>query len=130
MFENPWATTGTRGRPEPARIRAARVVFGAGILRARLFRGLTQLELEERSGLDQTVISRLERGRFVNVRLTRLLALLAALEVEDVMLLPGRSPGVASSVDDMLDQGRWAEANARARETRDAALAALAQSPS
>ena len=75
------------------------------------------------------MISRLEGGRFVNVRLTRLLSLIAALEIEDVMLVPAR-PGVVSSVDEMLDHGRWAEAAARARETRDAALATLAQSPS
>lgn len=102
-------------RPEPPAVRGARRVLGLGIRRTRLFQGMTQLELEERSGLDQTAISRLELGRFVDLRLRRLLDVIGALGVDDLVLAPGLSAAPRSSVDEMLEPGRWAAADARAR---------------
>jgi transcriptional regulator with XRE-family HTH domain len=58
-----------------------RLELGQAIRGLRLYHGLTQQQLEEISGLDQTVISRLERGRRVHVRMSRLLALLGAMGV-------------------------------------------------
>ena len=63
--------------------------FGAWIRERRLQAQLSQAQLERRSGLDQTAISRLERGRLGGLRLHRLAAVFAALDgltLED----PGR----------------------------------------
>jgi DNA-binding Xre family transcriptional regulator len=53
--------------------------FGAFVRRARHCAGMTQQQLADRSGVSQSVISRLERGLAANIRLTRLLAIQAAL---------------------------------------------------
>jgi transcriptional regulator with XRE-family HTH domain len=65
---------------EPHRSEARRVL-GDFLRRARYARGLTQTRLEEWSGVDQTVISRLELGRPIGVRLRTLLRLFDALGV-------------------------------------------------
>jgi transcriptional regulator with XRE-family HTH domain len=59
----------------------ARRALGDLLRRARYARGLTQARLEEWSGVDQTVISRLELGRPIGLRLGTLLQLLDALGV-------------------------------------------------
>jgi transcriptional regulator with XRE-family HTH domain len=58
----------------------ARRILGASIRRARLRLGWSQRRLEWASGVDQTVISRLENGRLDYLRLPRLAAVLAALD--------------------------------------------------
>lgn len=58
-----------------------RLELGQAIRGLRLYHGLTQRELEDLSGLDQTIISRIELGRHVHVRVSRLLALLGAMGV-------------------------------------------------
>ncbi|HYN70607.1 MAG TPA: helix-turn-helix transcriptional regulator, partial [Candidatus Eisenbacteria bacterium] len=55
--------------------------MGAAIREIRLGSFMTQTQLEARSGVDQSVISRLERGRPVGLRWQRLAAVLAALGV-------------------------------------------------
>jgi transcriptional regulator with XRE-family HTH domain len=102
-------------RREPAAMRAARRVLGLGIRRTRLFHEWTQLELEARTGLDQTAISRLELGRYVDLRLRRLLSVISALGIDDVILVPAEPPGPRGSVDELLAAGRWAAADTRAR---------------
>jgi transcriptional regulator with XRE-family HTH domain len=69
--------------PYSAEIRAE---LGRALRELRQLQGLSQKGLEDRSGLDQTIISRLERGRDVKLRLTRLLILLRALGVARIEL--------------------------------------------
>ena len=59
--------------------RAKLVEFGALLRAARQRVGMTQMALEERSGVDQTLISRVERGMAAGCSLHRLLALSDAL---------------------------------------------------
>jgi predicted XRE-type DNA-binding protein len=54
-------------------------VFGALLRAARRRAGLSQMQLEHRSGVDQSVISRLERGKAVHVPIDRIVALAAAM---------------------------------------------------
>jgi transcriptional regulator with XRE-family HTH domain len=55
------------------------VEFGRALRAARLRVHMSQMTLEERSGVDQTLISRLERGKAAHCALDRLLALHSAL---------------------------------------------------
>jgi transcriptional regulator with XRE-family HTH domain len=52
---------------------------GRGIAAARHAHGLSQLQLERLSGVDQTTISRLEHGLAPGIRLERLARIAAAL---------------------------------------------------
>jgi transcriptional regulator with XRE-family HTH domain len=61
-------------------------VLGALVRGARRDRRWTQFALERASGVDQTVISRLENGRLTSLRLIRLAAIFAALDGH----VPGR----------------------------------------
>jgi transcriptional regulator with XRE-family HTH domain len=60
--------------------------FGSNVRKARLDRGWTQEDLSHASGLAVVQVSRIERG-VREVRLTTLLRLLDALEVEPNTLL-------------------------------------------
>jgi hypothetical protein len=60
-------------------IRERLELFGRALRAARHRVHLTQMALEERSGVDQTLISRLERGRAAHAALDRVLALQDAL---------------------------------------------------
>jgi transcriptional regulator with XRE-family HTH domain len=53
--------------------------FGQALRAARRRVRLTQMELEEQSGVDQTLISRLERAKAAHCALDRILALHLAL---------------------------------------------------
>jgi transcriptional regulator with XRE-family HTH domain len=55
-------------------------VIGRVVREARRDRRWTQNALERASGVDQTVISRLENGRLTSLRLLRLAAIFAALD--------------------------------------------------
>lgn len=57
-------------------------MLGELIRKSRRARGLTQTALEDWAGVDQTVISRLETGRPIGVRLTTLLRLFDALGIQ------------------------------------------------
>ena len=59
--------------------------IGRGVLRLRLFWGWSQAELERRSGVDQTTISRLERGVQRGLCIRKLGAILDALRVHEVL---------------------------------------------
>ena len=54
-------------------------LVGLAILRLRVYRGLSQEKLERLSGVDQTVISRLENGRLAGLRRSRFARLVGAL---------------------------------------------------
>ena len=60
-------------------------VIGELVRGGRRDRGWSQYALERASGVDQTVISRLENGVLTSLRLIRLAAIFAALD--------GRGPG-------------------------------------
>jgi len=53
--------------------------IGRWIFEARRRAGLTQKQLESMSGVDQTTISRLERGCLAGLRLYRLAAIISVL---------------------------------------------------
>jgi transcriptional regulator with XRE-family HTH domain len=55
------------------------IVLGDSIREARRRAGLSQRALAARSGLDQSVISRLENGKMPNLRWWRFAGLVAAL---------------------------------------------------
>jgi transcriptional regulator with XRE-family HTH domain len=58
------------------------VVVGGQVRAARLQASLTQRQVEELTGIDQTVISRLENGKGSNMPLGRFAALLIAIDAE------------------------------------------------
>ena len=58
------------------------VRVGGQIRASRVHAGLTQRQVEELTGIDQTVISRLENGKGSNMPLGRFAALLVAIDAE------------------------------------------------
>jgi len=58
------------------------VLIGGEVRAARLHASLTQRQVEELTGIDQTVISRLENGKGSNMPLGRFAALLIAIDAE------------------------------------------------
>jgi predicted XRE-type DNA-binding protein len=73
---------------EPVRERDRRppdhplVHLGRQVRTARVHASLTQRQVEDRTGIDQTVISRLENGKGSNMPLGRFAALLVAIDAE------------------------------------------------
>ena len=59
------------------------VDIGRWIYRSRRLAGLSQRQLETSSGVDQTIISKLENGRLRTLRLIRLAAIVGALAERD-----------------------------------------------
>lgn len=70
---------GSKGSPVLDWQVAGLQALGRQLRRARLARGWAQRELERRSGVDQTTISRLENGRLASLRLLKIAALIHAL---------------------------------------------------
>ena len=70
-------------------------MFGAGLKRLRLERGLTQVQLAEQSGIAQGHYSQLETGNW-EPRLATILALARALGVQPGELLPSVDIGTPS----------------------------------
>jgi transcriptional regulator with XRE-family HTH domain len=58
------------------------VVVGGQVRAARMHASLTQRQVEDLTGIDQTSISRLENGRGSNMPLGRFALLLAAIDAE------------------------------------------------
>ncbi len=69
-------------------------IIGHDLRQARRARLMTQQALENWSGVDQTTISRLERGELTSLRLIRLAAIVAALSGDP----PGREAAEPSGV--------------------------------
>src|SRR5829696_5158081 len=63
-------------------------LLGRGLLRLRLYMGWSQKDVERVSQVDQSTLSRLETGKAANVGSARICAVLAALRVGDVVILP------------------------------------------
>jgi DNA-binding Xre family transcriptional regulator len=59
-------------------------ILGAAVKRRRIVLGWSQRELERASGVDQTIISRLERGILRGIRFSRFARLVAAMNGLDV----------------------------------------------
>jgi transcriptional regulator with XRE-family HTH domain len=64
---------------EDVRLKRGYVRFGRLVLRRRERLGLSQRQVENLSGIDQTVISRLENGQLRGLRFSRLARLVDAL---------------------------------------------------
>ena len=86
------------------------VKVGRAILRLRLYWGWSQAELGRRSGLDQTTISRLERGRQEGLAIRRFFAILRALQVGEIVMLPRPPAAPMTSLELMLSGDPWKRA--------------------
>ena len=73
--EKQWVPQRPHAEPDPRVI-----TFGHALLATRRHRRLTQMALERRSGVDQTMISRIERGLVPNTPLRRLVMLADGLD--------------------------------------------------
>ena len=93
--------------------KAALAGLGRAYLRLRLFRGWSQRDVEIRSGVDQTVVSRFERGQQAGLSILRLAAMLAALQVGEIDFRPSPRPQ-PTDLELMLYGDRWQRAGAAA----------------
>lgn len=99
--------------------------LGLALMRLRLYWRWSQKELEYRCGVDQTTVSRLERGlQPPGLSIRRLFAILRSLGVGDVQFLP-RAPRVPPTpLELMLHGDPWeraiAEAERRVNRPRSA----------
>ena len=66
--------------PRDARVAAGLEIIGTAVYEARRRAGVSQRALGGRCGMDQSTISRLERGKLNGMRLKRLAELVAALQ--------------------------------------------------
>ena len=100
--------------------------LGLGVLRLRLYMGWSQAELERRSGVDQTTISRLERGRQRGLSSRRLCAILRALRVGEITFQPPQATVEPTQLERMLYGDPWERATAAVDRRRRQ----MTQSPS
>lgn len=110
----PWAA-GSESAPVEERL-------GLAVLRLRLYRGWSQAMLERVSGVDQTLISRFERGKVPGLAMRRLYAMLKALRTEEITFGPGERLPQSSWEDAMYGDlweraGRVAEARVNRRRS-------------
>lgn len=100
-------------KPEP---RPVEERLGMAILQLRLYRGWSQRQLGRVSKLDQSMISRLERGKLPGMAIRRLYDLLRALRADEIVFGPGpRAP--QSSWEDAMYGDLWERAG-RVAEAR------------
>jgi hypothetical protein len=83
-------------RAHDRRVIGAQVALGRAIWRARASQLLSQEALEARSTIDQSTISRLERGQAPSLRLDRLAQVLAGLGVDRIVVVLREDPPRAS----------------------------------
>jgi transcriptional regulator with XRE-family HTH domain len=98
--------------------------LGLAVKRLRLYWGWSQQHLEYRCSVDQTTLSRLERGLQPGLSIRRLFAILRALRVGEVQFLP-RTPIVPPTpLELMLHGDPWkramSEADRRVNRRRSA----------
>jgi transcriptional regulator with XRE-family HTH domain len=102
-----WAPT------DPIRRRPALAKLGRAVLQLRLYLGWSQKDLEARSGVDQTTISRLERGKQRGLSIRRLAKILDALQVGEIVF--DKRPSVPQTdLEIMLYGDSWKRAVAEA----------------
>ena len=106
---------GSGASPGERRRGDALVLIGRALLRVRIYRGWRQRQLERITGIDQTTISRLERGARPGLSIRRLAAMLEALDVAEIEFKPAR-PLVLFSNDEQLLQDAWLRAGRYADE--------------
>jgi transcriptional regulator with XRE-family HTH domain len=88
--------------------------LGLALLRLRLYQGWSQKTVEDRATVDQTVISRLECGSNQGLSIRRLFAILRALRVGAIVLLPRPPASAPTDLELMLRGDRWARAKIEA----------------
>jgi len=99
--------------PTLGKRQSATAKIGRAVLRLRLYLGWTQRQLEAASGVDQSTISRLERGVHLGISTRRLALLLDALHVGEILFdRPPTAPQTA--VERMIYGDPWARAGAEA----------------
>jgi transcriptional regulator with XRE-family HTH domain len=81
---------------------------GRAVLQLRLYRGWSQRDLELATAIDQTTVSRLERGADPGLAIGRLAAILDVLIVSEIEFRAGGTE--PSSVERMLFGDRWRRA--------------------
>jgi transcriptional regulator with XRE-family HTH domain len=95
--------------PEPEAV-PVELRLGLAVLRLRLYRGWSQVMLERVSGVDQTLISRFERGKVPGLAMRRLYAILTALRAEEITFGPGPLMAPQSSWEDAMYGDLWERA--------------------
>jgi transcriptional regulator with XRE-family HTH domain len=88
--------------------------IGRAVLRLRLYYGWSQRDLEHRSKVDQTTISRLERGVLGGLSIRRLGAILDALHVGEIVFGEPDLIVAPTDLEIMLFGDRWALARQEA----------------
>ena len=81
--------------------------IGRSVLRLRLYYGWSQATLEDRSKVDQTTISRLERGAQRGLSIVRLAAILHVLRVGEIDFDPPRLITPQTDLEIMLSGDWW-----------------------
>lgn len=111
--DEPWPPAWAPPAAVPPALAARRQVIlvelGRAALRLRLFLGWTQRDVEIRSGVDQTTISRFERGRQQGLSILCLAAILEALKTGRIDFLPPPGPP-PTPLELMLYGNRWQRA--------------------
>ena len=96
-------------RSDPTALTVEQLV-GRAILRVRLYFGWSQRELGRRARVSQSTISRLERGVQRGLSIRRLYAVLRALRIADIDLVPRKPAVPPTALEVMLYGDRWAMA--------------------
>ena len=103
-----------RLRADPAPRKLALEQMGEAVLRLRLFRGWTQSDVELAARVDQTTISRLERGGQRGLSIQRLARILDALRVGEISFSPPKPAIPPTDLELMLRGDPWQRAGDRA----------------
>lgn len=103
-----WAQREPTARPK------ALAKIGRAVLRLRLYYGWSQAHLEHRSKVDQTTISRLERGKQGGLNIRRLAAILDALNVGEIVFDQPVLVTQPTNLELMLFGDRWERATREA----------------
>jgi transcriptional regulator with XRE-family HTH domain len=108
-----------RGTPDP-RARDIERRLGLALLRLRVYRGWSQTKLEQVSGVDQSIISRLETAKSRGTSIRCLFAILSSLRAEEITFGPGPRTVPQSSWEDAMYGDLWERAGriAEARLSR------------
>jgi transcriptional regulator with XRE-family HTH domain len=102
-----------RPRDPPPRPKAIDQI-GRAVLQLRLYLGWRQVDVEARAGVDQTTVSRLERGLQKGLSLRKLAAILDALLVGEIEARPWITTGPPTELERMLHGDPWLRAAERA----------------
>ena len=97
----------------PARPKAIEQI-GRAVLQLRLYLGWRQIDVEARAAVDQTTVSRLERGLQKGLSLRKLAAILDALMVGEIQVKPWTMSGPPTELERMLRGDPWRRATERA----------------